>query len=662
MQMLAGNPFRSRTRKIVWILTLMAVEVAAILLPGCGGSANYFQPTTVNPAPGVTLQAITITPATSLIALAENRQLIATGVYSSGGMIDITSQVTWSASSAPSATSSVAVSSGGMATGLSLGGAVVTASAGPVTGLLQLIVDTNGYSSNTIAIVSAPYKTTVVDAAYLPESQNTIQGTYAVQVVNLDADQFSSILPVPTATLASIPMPSGFVPSATIASPASALVAVISYTSPDIQIIDASNLPGDVANNTVIATYTAPVSKSVTFNGITCMICAGVVNPSNNQLLLSTAQGYYTMNFATGTFSALPFATVLPSPSFTLNPIVADPYVISSTFGQNPPAAGAVQILDLTTNSVTTLTNLGLTAPYATPIDLAGNFAAITDAGADDQALLNLADQKSPTSALVPDIGACTGSSGSVDMSMAALGIAPNVIPANVSPSLFLSQPSGSCFGFEVWDSDPLDFSLVQYGYGVMPSTPDGLPFSNGIDPNTITTFSSVVDKKNYAVLVDANQSWIAKVNPQAVLALTNIGFLPSGFLIPTSVLTAGMTGDAVIYLPTPATIVTLSENNVNFGNQTVGTSSAANAITLANIGTNPLNPLNVSQIAIQGANAGDFSESDNCTNIELLPGSKCTINIFFTPGAAGQRSAVLIITDNGGASPQTVSLSGTGT
>ena len=39
-----------------------------------------------------------------------------------------------------------------------------------------------------------------------------------------------------------------------------------------------------------------------------------------------------------------------------------------------------------------------------------------------------------------------------------------------------------------------------------------------------------------------------------------------------------------------------------------------------------------------------------------------CTINLAFKPSAAGARSATLVISDSDPSSPQTVSLSGTGT
>ena len=244
-----GKDFRNSGTKIVRHIVLFAITAAAVLLSqSCGGGANpaaNFAPTTNNPAPGTTLQSIQITPSTSLIALAEKRQLIATGVYNDGSTAVISSQVTWASSSGVSLTDFVSVNPSGLATGVAIGATIVTATLGNVTGALQLTVDTNGFTSGTLAVLSVPYKSSAIDVAYLPESSTKIQGTYAVQEVNLDADQFSDVLPVEVALLSSVPMPAGFVPNAAIAFQSSYEVAVISYSSPDVQIIDASNISRD---------------------------------------------------------------------------------------------------------------------------------------------------------------------------------------------------------------------------------------------------------------------------------------------------------------------------------------------------------------------------------------------------------------------------------
>ena len=104
-------------------------------------------------------------------------------------------------------------------------------------------------------------------------------------------------------------------------------------------------------------------------------------------------------------------------------------------------------------------------------------------------------------------------------------------------------------------------------------------------------------------------------------------------------------------------TVVKLSATGVNFGDQTVGTTSAAVPITLNNEGTVPLS---ITQISITGANASNFSQTNNC-GLGIPADASCTIAVTFAPTATGVLTAAVSITDNGGASPQTVQLTGTG-
>jgi len=634
-------------------LISVVVTAALVLLQSCGGSTNFAPSTVTNPAPGVTLQKIQIIPGSPIILLAEARQLFATGIYSDGSSVDISSKVAWSASSAPSSTNFVNVNSSGMATASSVGATVISATVGSVVGLLQLTVTTNGFSSSNVAILQVVPKTTEIDVAYLAQ-QTQIQGNYAVQEVNLDADLFSSVIPVPVALMASIPMPSGFVPNVTIANQSTSQVAVISYSSPNVVIIDGSNNPLDLSSNTIVASYTAPVTQTSTFDGITCMICAGVVNPLNNQLILSTAQGYYSLDMTAGKFTALPFVPApAVTPSFSLNPAVANPYILSLD-----AAAGAMQMIDLTSNAVTTTSNVS-PAPNAAAIDLTTGYAAIVDGSTNDQTLVNLSDPQSPQLQALSNVGNCSG--GPAFQNMVAMGISANTL----NHTLFTSQTGGNCVGLAAWPNSsviPLQPSQIYYNYGPMPPTPDGNPFVNGNDPNTIASFTSAVDKKNYGVLVDANQQWIAKINFGTVISLVPIGPgtgnsapLPAGAPIPSLDFLTGAGGDPIVYLPTPSTDFTVSASNINFGNVAVGTSSPLISVTIANIGTGTLFP----QISLTGANPGDFSLLSNCANA-LFTLSNCAVSVTFTPTATGARSAILNVSSTG-LPTQTVPLSGTG-
>ena len=107
----------------------------------------------------------------------------------------------------------------------------------------------------------------------------------------------------------------------------------------------------------------------------------------------------------------------------------------------------------------------------------------------------------------------------------------------------------------------------------------------------------------------------------------------------------------------TPAAAV--SPGNVEFGTQVIGAPSAPQTVTLSSTGSAPLV---VSVVTVAGANAGDFATSnDTCSGQTLAPNSSCTVDVRFTPGAAGARSASLRFADNAADSPQSVALSGTG-
>ena len=100
---------------------------------------------------------------------------------------------------------------------------------------------------------------------------------------------------------------------------------------------------------------------------------------------------------------------------------------------------------------------------------------------------------------------------------------------------------------------------------------------------------------------------------------------------------------------------VGLTPASVTFPAQTVGTTSVAQPVLLTNTGTGTLTGI---AIALVGANAGSFAESNSC-GAALAAGVSCTISVTFSPTAVGAASASLAITDNAGS--QSVTLSGSG-
>ena len=103
---------------------------------------------------------------------------------------------------------------------------------------------------------------------------------------------------------------------------------------------------------------------------------------------------------------------------------------------------------------------------------------------------------------------------------------------------------------------------------------------------------------------------------------------------------------------------IQIAPMSLMFASQSVGTRSAAQQITVANGGGSALA---INAISLTGANAGDFSETNNCPPA-VAPGANCTLSVAFRPAAAGTRTASVSIADDGPNSPQAVALSGTAT
>lgn len=104
--------------------------------------------------------------------------------------------------------------------------------------------------------------------------------------------------------------------------------------------------------------------------------------------------------------------------------------------------------------------------------------------------------------------------------------------------------------------------------------------------------------------------------------------------------------------------VVSLSTLNVVFPDQALKVAFSPAPITLTNSGTGLLNFS--SSIALTGAAAGDFTETDNC-GLQVLAGTSCVINVKFAPSALNSRIAVLTFADDAANSPQVATLGGNG-
>jgi sugar lactone lactonase YvrE len=108
-----------------------------------------------------------------------------------------------------------------------------------------------------------------------------------------------------------------------------------------------------------------------------------------------------------------------------------------------------------------------------------------------------------------------------------------------------------------------------------------------------------------------------------------------------------------------PAPQAVLTPSTLTFPSTNVGSTSAVLTTTLANPGNATLN---ISGVTLAGANPSDFAISANGCGATLAASASCMISVTFTPGSATSFSAAISVADDAANSPQTVSLSGTGT
>jgi Ca2+-binding RTX toxin-like protein len=102
--------------------------------------------------------------------------------------------------------------------------------------------------------------------------------------------------------------------------------------------------------------------------------------------------------------------------------------------------------------------------------------------------------------------------------------------------------------------------------------------------------------------------------------------------------------------------VVPAAPDVLAFGNQVIGTSSAAQAITVTNSGTQDLV---VSGASLTGLDAAQFSLTNGCATV--VPGGSCIVTVQFTPTTLGDKTVSVDILHNATGSPTSVAATGTG-
>jgi two-component sensor histidine kinase len=333
---------------------------------------------------------------------------------------------------------------------------------------------------------------------------------------------------------------------------------------------------------------------------------------------------------STQTVSLSGTGTSVPAPVVSLSPtsLAFDNQAVDMT------STAQSLTLSNTGNAALSITSLALTGTNASDFAQTNNCAASVAAGTN--CTISVTFTPSASGSRTASVSITDNASGSPQtVSLSGTGTAALV---SLSPTslAFGNQPVGTT-------SAAQSLTLSNTGNAALSITSLALTGSNASDfAQTNTCGSSVAGGANCTISVTFTPSGSGS-RTASVSITDNASGSPQ---------TVSLSGTGT------AALVSLSPTSLAFGNQSVGATSAAQSLTLSNAGNAALS---ITSLALTGTNASDFAQTNTCGS-SVAASANCTISVTFTPAASGSRTASVSITDNASGSPQTVSLSGTGT
>jgi P pilus assembly chaperone PapD len=295
---------------------------------------------------------------------------------------------------------------------------------------------------------------------------------------------------------------------------------------------------------------------------------------------------------------------------------------------------GTVQVGSATT-ATATLTNTGI-GPLSLTVPSALNVSGADFAFVSTTCPAQLATGSACSTVIRFTPSAAGARSGMLAINSAAGSHSVSLSGTGQMQSATLSTPSFSATA--VGSSSTATATLTNTGIG-----------------NLAVTLPASVTGASYSIVANTCTSSIA---PGAWCSVT-VRFAPTSTTADTGTL-AVITGAGTKSVSLSSTGIqgyaSMSPGSLTFASRTVGTTSPAQTITVTNTGTNTLTFTGIG-IATGGT---DYAQSNNCGSVAV--GGTCTVNVTFTPAAAGNpRNGTLGFTHNGGGIA-TVSLTGSST
>ncbi len=425
----------------------------------------------------------------------------------------------------------------------------------------------------------------------------------------------------------------------------------------------------------VIAGYvTGGTSLSAT-NASFAPVATGVVNcaEATAQVVAPVVPGVYNFTVPAGGLT-MSSPSAYTSPASVTFPITVTANAPTASLALNPPAiaAGSPATLTLTmTNSNNApATAVAFTLTYPSGITGVATLPAGTNCGGSLSGTTTA--QLHGSGMLIPPLGACTvtvsitGSTqgnytltlpaGAITSSLGATAAASSatltVNPANAAAITF--SPASLDLGSQAVGGTSAAQTVTLTNSGNAALTISGITLSGDfafisncpLAPSTVPAGGSCTITVDFSPLTQGGQSSFVVVASNAANgASQNIPVTGNG---------------------TPQVVPGLSftPSTLSFGNQAVGSTSAAQSVILTNTGQANLA---ISSITLTGAGFLRTSTPaagvtvPNCGGT-LAPSASCHISVVLAPVATGAQNGSIVVVHNAAGSPATVILSGNGT
>jgi hypothetical protein len=372
---------------------------------------------------------------------------------------------------------------------------------------------------------------------------------------------------------------------------------------------------------------------------ITGIVASGDFSQTNNcgaSLAASTSCTVNVVFTPTGTGTRTGTLTVADNAAGSPQTVSLTGTGANTVLNANPVTLSfAAQALGSTSVSQpVTVSNPGPTAISISGIQASGDFAQTNNCGTSVAA----------TSSCTVNVSFTPTASGSRNGALTITDSASN------SPQVVSLSGTGVTLTLNV-SASSLSFPITVVGTA---SSSKSVTLSNSgslpIILSNVQTTADFTQTNNCGASLNPGSSCVVTVAFQP----TTFGTRPGSLMI-----TDNATGSPQsVSLAGTGTIAQISSGwFLTFGSTTVGTSTNQ-IFAITNVGTVQLT---VSSFSFAGPNPADYSQSNTCTTAPINPGGSCAVTVTFTPTATGSRLGILWITENGGASPLGLRLSGTG-